>query len=54
MKFSKFESGSEMKYQHSIMSGQSSCPKDEALRTTQVGWEREHMHKITIRQNMSN
>jgi hypothetical protein len=32
-----FESGSETKYQRSTMQGQSSCPKDEALRTVQAG-----------------
>jgi hypothetical protein len=43
MMFSKIESGrrSETKYQHSTMSEQSSCPKDDALRMSQARRERE-------------
>jgi hypothetical protein len=62
MMFSKIESGSrnETKYQHSTMSEQSSCPKDDALRMSQARRERErerereNLYKTTTTQNLSN
>jgi hypothetical protein len=56
MKFVRFlKSGSEMNYQHSMMPGQSSCPKDEAFKMAHVRKNgEEHLQKITKGQSLSN
>jgi hypothetical protein len=44
-----------MKYQCSMIQGQSSYSKDKAIRNnSHQGREKEHLHKITTRQNLSN